>query len=277
MKAFVVWAKYYIHIGSNVCIVIQLSVYLCSSPPKSPSPRWDGYLHSVWKLRSYFDFPCRIVEKWYSTWFMTLRGHLFSAPGTLIFPLIGVVCVYLCIFVSYLHNERSVQAGFALQLYHFLAEPPRLLLGTLKTTTKSQLIHKPNCNSLTLASFDTSSSILLGLFVLWFLFCALLADVMEKGMRLFGEFFNWLPMYSVTYTTEAISQIPVLAVQDCSLLMGSKRHSNTAVFALPLVCFLKIYNWNRNHNLSIYNSRLYYIIFFLYINSFCITPKSPID
>lgn len=160
------------------------------------------------------------------------------------FPLIGVVCVCACFNPSCLHNERSVQAGFALQLYHFLTwEPHDFYLETLKTTTKSQLIHKPNYLGLHPGFF-------------WYLqlnssraFCSvvsqlllLLADVMgEKGMRLFGEFFQLTPnVFCNLHYRSHISNSSDTAHARLLLLMGSKRHSNTAlVFALPSSVFSK--------------------------------------
>ena len=164
-----------------------------------------------------------------------------------------------CFNPSCLHNDdRSVWASFALQLYHFLTwEPHDFYLETLKTTAKSQLIHKPNYLGLHPGFF-------------WYLqlnssqaFCSVvsqlllfLADVMgEKGTRLFGEFFQLtLKLFCNLHYRNHISNSSDTAHARLFLLMGSK--DTPIQLCFTLVCFLKINDWYRNHILPIYNSRL---------------------
>lgn len=188
------------------------------------------------------------------------------------FPLISVVCVCACFNLSCLHNdERSVQASFALRLYHFLTwEPHDFYLGTLKTTTKSQLLHKPNYLGLHPGFF-------------WYLqlnssqaFCSVvsqlllfLADVMgEKGTRLFREFFQLtLNLFCNLHYRNHISNSSDTAHARLLLLMGSKRHSNTALL-YPRVFSQNSRLEQKPQPVYIQFQILYYIIFFLYINSF---------
>ena len=92
----------------------------------------------------------------------------------------------------------------------------------------------------------------------------------RKARDYLENVFNWLSIYSVTYTTETIAQIPVIQLmQDCSFLWEAK---DTPIQPLSLL-YPRVFSQNvqleqKPPAVYIQFQPLYYIIVFLYINSF---------
>ena len=92
----------------------------------------------------------------------------------------------------------------------------------------------------------------------------------RKARDYLENVFNWLSIYSVTYTTETIAHIPVIQLmQDCSFLWEAK---DTPIQPLSLL-YPRVFSQNvqleqKPQAVYIQFQTLYYIIVFLYINSF---------